>query len=231
MTSADHPEPLRMTEQPAKPPSDLSFDRVIPVTPVRLGGTANGGAGVTCVSCARAITETYHTANGEPICENCRVILGNAVSSATSPAQLARAVVFGLGATFAGAFIYWAVIRFAKLEIGLVAILSGWMIGKALRRGAGGRGGLALQVIGAALVYLSVAMAYFPFIYSAGAGEPLSLLAVVALLSPVRSVFSSGSGGIISALIIGFGMMQAWQQAKPHPMVFEGPFRVGGATA
>ena len=105
------------------------------------------------------------------------------------------------------------------------------MIGKALRSGAGGRGGLALQVIGALLVYLSVAMAYFPFIYAGASGEPLTLIAVVALLSPVRSVFTSGAGGIISALIIGFGMMQAWQQAKRHAVVFEGPFRVGGAAA
>ncbi len=220
-----------MTDQPGNSPSELSFDRAIPVTPVSLGGSATGGAGLTCVSCKRAISETYHTANGEPICENCRVILGAAVSSAMSPALLGRAVVYGLGATLAGAFIYWAVIRFANLEIGLVAILSGWMIGKALRAGAGGRGGLTLQVLGAALVYLSVAMAYFPFIYAGGAGESLTLLAVVALLSPVRAVFSSGTGGIISALIIGFGMMQAWQQAKPHAVVFEGPFRVGGAAA
>ncbi len=219
-----------MTDQPDPRSSELSFDRAIPATPVSLGGSVGG---VTCASCKRAIVETYHTANGEPICENCRVILGAATSSATSPALLAKAVVFGLGATLAGAFIYWAVIRFANLEIGLVAILSGWMIGKALRTGAGGRGGLALQVIGALLVYVSVAMAYFPFIYSAGAasGEPLSLLAIVAVLAPVRAVFDSGSGGIISALIIGFGMMQAWQQAKPHAVVFEGPFRVGSATA
>lgn len=226
------PEPLRMTDQPDQKPSDLSFDRAIPVTPVSLGGSG-GGTEMTCASCRRAITGTYHTVNGEPICENCRVILGNATSSPTAPALLVKAIIYGFGATLAGAFIYWAVIRFANLEIGLVAILSGWMIGKALRAGAGGRGGLALQVIGAALVYLSVAMAYFPFVYSAGSGsgEPLSLLVIVALLSPVRSVFSSGSGGIISALIIGFGMMQAWQQAKPHAVVFEGPFRVGGAAA
>lgn len=218
-----------MPDQPDTNPNDLSFDRAIPVTPVSVGGSA----GVICANCNRALTDTYHTANGEPVCDACRALLGRAARDVTEPAVLLRAIAYGLGATLAGALIYWAVIRFANLEIGLVAILSGWMIGKALRNGAGGRGGVVLQSTGAALVYISVAMAYFPFIYEAGsrAGDPLGAIVAASLLQPVRSVFDSGASGLISALIIGFGMMQAWQQAKQHPVIFEGPFQVGGAAA
>ena len=217
-----------MTDRPETDDA-LSFDRAIPVTPVSVGGSA----GVTCASCRRPITESYHTANGEPVCDACRAVLALAAGGATAPATIAKALVFGLVATLAGALVYWAVIRFANLEIGLVSILSGWMIGKALRVGADGRGGRVLQVIGALLVYVSVAMAYFPFLYESGvrAGLPLAGIIVAALLQPISAIFDGATGGFLSALIIGFGMMQAWQQARQPSVVFEGPFRVGSAAS
>ena len=56
------------------------------------------------------------------------------------------------------------------------------------------------------------------------------LLAVgaLALALPLLSIFGSGAGGLISALIIGFGMMQAWQLTGRTVIDFQGPFRVGG---
>jgi hypothetical protein len=70
--------------------------------------------------------------------------------------------VFGLGAGIVGAAIYYAVIAIANLEIGIVAILIGYMVGYAVRKGAGGRGGRRFQVLAVALTYLSVALAYTP---------------------------------------------------------------------
>ena len=60
------------------------------------------------------------------------------------------------------AAIYFAVIALAHLEIGIVAILIGYMVGYAIRKGARGRGGLRFQVMAVALTYLSVAIAYTP---------------------------------------------------------------------
>jgi len=54
------------------------------------------------------------------------------------------------------------VIAFAHLEIGIVAILIGYMVGYSVRRGAEGRGGLRFQVLAAVLTYLAVALAYSP---------------------------------------------------------------------
>ena len=217
-----------MTDRPETDDA-LSFDRAIPMTPVSVGGSG----GVTCASCRRPITDSYHTANGEPVCDACRAVLALAAGGVTAPATIAKALVFGLVATLAGALIYWALIRFFGIEWALVSILSGWMIGKALRTGAEGRGGRLLQVIGALLVYVSVAMAYFPFLYEGGirAGLPLARISVAALSQPISAIFDGATGGFLSALIIGFGMMQAWQQAKQPHVVFEGPFRVGSAAS
>lgn len=262
-----------MTDPSSTGPGDLSFDRAIPATPA----AGEAGSGVPCGNCGRVLTETYHTVNGEAICASCRGKLEMATRGVTEPTLIARALLFGFGAAIVGAIIYWAVMRFANLEIGLVAILTGWMVGKAVRAGAQGRGGRALQVAGALLVYLSVAMAYFPFVIegamesakeeaaalpadttgavtadlaqdtikpagaasqetrvteeSVGGAGAFIALGVFALLLPLRVILADLPGGLISALIIGFGMLQAWQMSGRPKVTFEGPFRVGGAPA
>src|SRR5258708_3197232 len=69
---------------------------------------------------------------------------------------------FGFGAGGVGAAIYYGVIAIAPLEIGIVAILIGYMVGYSVRKGADGRGGRRFQVLAAVLTYCSVALAYAP---------------------------------------------------------------------
>jgi hypothetical protein len=214
-----------MTEPSGTGSSDLSFDRAIPTDPVSVGGSG----GVVCANCHRVLTDQYYSANGEPVCAECRAALEAAARGHVEPVLLLRALVYGAVATLAGALLYWAVIRFANLEIGIVAIASGWMIGKSLRAGANGRGGPVLQFTGAALVYLSVALAYLPFVIEGSASQPFLDSMAFALQVPLRQVFDSGAGGIISAIIIGFGMLQAWQLAGTPAISLQGPFKVAGS--
>lgn len=192
------------------------------------------------------MTTTYHTANGAPVCGGCRLKMQSSSASVKEPTVILKSLVFGFGAAVVGAVIYWAVMEFLELEIGIVAILTGYLVGRAMSAGATGRGGLVLQLGGAALVYVSVAMAYFPFAVraamegagpagaeAAGAGLSIGAVIVIAIFGlalPVVSVLGSMPGGLISALIIGFGMAQAWKMLVPTPMVVEGPFKVGGTT-
>ena len=214
-----------MTDQPTPGP-ELSFDRAIPVS----GTAPAGAAAVQCTACHRALTASYHTVNGEAVCESCRTILSAISAPVREPLAIAKAVLFGFGASLVGAVVYWAVIRFFSLEIGIVAVLNGWMIGKAVRIGAGGRGGRVLQVAAALLTYLSVGMAYLPLARAAGASIDLGTL-LSAFLIPVYVILGSLPGGLISALIIGFGMMQAWQLTGTPTLRIDGPFRVGNAPA
>ena len=84
---------------------------------------------------------------------------------------LAIAAIFGLGAALAGAAIYYAVIAITDFEIGLVAILIGYMVGFAVRKGAGGRGGLRFQILAALLTYGAVGLAYTSLAVKAGIDE------------------------------------------------------------
>jgi hypothetical protein len=214
-----------MTDQPGSG-TDLSFDRAIPVS-----GTATGSAAaVQCTACHRAITGSYHTVNGDAVCESCRTMLSAISAPVREPLAIIKALVLGFGAALVGAVVYWAVARFLGIEIAIVTVLSGWMIGKAMRTGAGGRGGRVLQVSAALLTYLSVGMAYVPLVTPASAPIGVSML-ISAFVIPLGVVFASLPGGLISALIIGFGMMQAWQLTGTPTLVVQGPFRVGSAPA
>jgi hypothetical protein len=77
---------------------------------------------------------------------------------------LGRAAVFGLGAAFAGAAIYGVILLLTGYEFGLIAILNGWMVGKAMMKGARGKGGRRFQYTALMITYLSITAGYIPSI-------------------------------------------------------------------
>jgi len=78
-----------------------------------------------------------------------------------------KATLFGFGAGLIGALIWFAVRRLANLELGLVAIVVGFMVGKAVRKGSGNRGGLAYQILAVLITYCCIAANYMPDILMA----------------------------------------------------------------
>jgi len=109
-------------------------------------------------------TQYYHV-NDKPVCESCRGVVMSAAATPRTTGPLIRGGIFGLGAAIAGAAIYYAVIAIANLEIGIVAILIGYMVGYAVRKGAGGRGGRRFQILAVVLTYWSVGLAYAPLAF------------------------------------------------------------------
>jgi len=130
---------------------ELQFDRVAPA--------ASSAPSVTCTKCNRAVTTYYYTVDDAPICSMCKRTLE--MEQVRRRAGMMRAALYGLGAAIAGAAIYYGVIAITNLEIGIVALLIGYMVGYGVRSGAG-RGGRRFQVLAAGLTYLSVGMAYSP---------------------------------------------------------------------
>ncbi len=143
----------------------LQFDRVETGQPE---GAAPPSEGLACKACGTAIRTEYFSWNGAPLCERCKTTLEAAKNAANSWATFGRAVVFGIGATIAGAILYYGVIAITKLEIGLVAIAIGYMVGYSVRRGSRGWGGRRYQVLALLLTYYSVGLAYFPLAMQEG---------------------------------------------------------------
>src|SRR5262245_59536886 len=132
---------------------DLQFD-----TAVSKGG---GPAPLACQLCSKPILSTYYNLQGQTACAECRTMIGKHMETPSGAAPFVKAGLFGLGAGIAGAILYYAVIAITHFEIGIVAIAIGYMVGYAVRKGAGG-GGRRFQVLAVALTYAAVAMAYAP---------------------------------------------------------------------
>ena len=148
---------------PPVPPEALQFDRVIAAND-SLGSVLRDRGAATCEVCGQVIDTEYYQVNGKVVCGSCRAGIEAALETPRDVATLLRAAAFGLGAGIFGAIIYYGVIALLNLEIGIVAILIGYMVGYATRTGARGRGGRRFQVLAVALTYASVAMAYTPVV-------------------------------------------------------------------
>ncbi|HLG55602.1 MAG TPA: hypothetical protein VI485_09745 [Vicinamibacterales bacterium] len=138
---------------------DLQFDRLVTDSP---SSVVPSSPAAVCAACQSLIATEYYQVNGTTVCERCRLAIESHAETPAGIAPLVKAGAFGLGAGLVGAAIYYAVIAIANLEIGIVAILIGYMVGYSVRKGAGGRGGRRFQILAVALTYASVAFAYTP---------------------------------------------------------------------
>ena len=144
-----------------EPLQPLQLDRVITESAV---SASPDKLVVVCEFCQTSIDTEYYHVNGTMCCGGCRGRLESATETPRGFAPLVIAGAFGLAAGIVGAAIYYAVIAITHLEIGIVAILIGYMVGRAVRKGARGHGGLRFQILAVALTYVSVALAYTPLV-------------------------------------------------------------------
>jgi len=145
---------------------NLQFDRAVSDS---RGADSTSGTSATCSRCHAAITDEYYSIDGNTLCAACRTAVEAEAEVPRGAGPFIRAGVFGLGAGIAGAAIYYAVIAITNFEIGLVALLIGYMVGWAVRKGARGRGGRRFQILAVALTYGAVAWAYAPIIFTQAA--------------------------------------------------------------
>ena len=73
---------------------------------------------------------------------------------------MAQAALFGLGAAALGSVIFYGVTALTGYEIGLIGVLVGYLVGKAVRKGSGSIGGVQYQVLAVGLTYLSITSTY-----------------------------------------------------------------------
>jgi hypothetical protein len=200
---------------------DLQFDRVAPALP-----------SVTCAKCSRAVTTYYYVVDDTSICSSCKRALDAEWSLRKT--GLLRAAGYGAGAAVVGAIIYYGVIAITNLEIGIVALAIGHLVGRAVRSGAG-RGGRRFQVLAAALTYLSVGMAYTPLVLKpimrGGAaalltkGHGVSTSAREKPAAPADSVFSAAdqsadSSGVAAPAPAPTTAARPASRARPKRMTF-----------
>jgi hypothetical protein len=232
----------------AAPPAEaLQFHRAEPIS---------DSSAQRCIACQAPIAQTYFHASGRVICPQCaeRIQQGQQAPPAYS---FPRALLFGGGAALAGCAIYATVAIATGMEIGLIAILVGVMVGKSIRRASGGFGGRPQQILAVALTYFSITTSYIPVIIwdvvhkskieasataNGGAssqpssdqpmspGKAVLYLLGVCAVAPFLSL-TDGFSGIISLFIIFIGLRQAWKLTRRSEILLMGPYRVADGSA
>jgi hypothetical protein len=139
------------------PPEELQFQVAEPLS------SPEQTTGPLCVACKQPIGASYYHAQGQVVCPQCadRIQSGQ---QAPPPTSLARAFLYGAGAALAGCLLYATVSIVTGLEIGLIAIVVGVMVGKAIRHASRGLGGRPQQIMAVILTYFAITSSYIPVI-------------------------------------------------------------------
>ena len=188
-----------------------------------------------CDVCHQPLREAYWEANGKAACLACHDRIEASRVGGSPAARFLTASAYGTAAMLAGAAAWWAVAKYAGLEAALVAIFIGWLVGRAVRAGSQARGGLPYQIMAMAQTYLAIVLAYvalsLPEVSEAARERAgillLPTLVVLSFLAP----FGGGLGTLLSVIIIGVGLMQAWRQNRPTVIRWTGPHPIRPAGA
>jgi hypothetical protein len=227
---------------PPPSPQDLQFQHAEPL--------AETASAETCVVCKQPAGGTYFHAQGQVVCPRCAERI-QAVQQAAPALSLMRAALYGGAAALGGCALYALVAIVLHAEIGLIAILVGWMVGKAIRHASYGRGGRAQQILAVTLTYFAITTSYIPVILYQAARNPhrveqrqpaqsndapaevrprisFSGIALFLLIRAAIAPFLSLTSGVsawISLFILFIGLKYAWKLTERREIVLMGPYR------
>src|SRR5690349_9098383 len=174
----------------------MQFDRA-----VNKDGAAKG-PGVVCSMCNRNIIDRYWTLGDQPTCVSCKSKTEREAAKAKGPGMFAWSAFYGFGAAIAGAILYYAVIKILNLQMALVSIACGYMVGYAMRKGANGWGGKRFQIAAVGLTYLSVGMAYVPLVLEEARDVSKAAKATADSLRVVAAANDVDSTGVTDPMLV-----------------------------
>ncbi|MFN0059531.1 MAG: hypothetical protein ACKVX7_13825 [Planctomycetota bacterium] len=147
----------------ARDVSQLKFDKLATAGPSAVPNA--------CGACGNELLREYYTINDRWVCAPCADQLQLELSSDFGLARFCKALVFGLIGGALGSGIYYAVKALTGYEIGLVAIVVGFIVGTLVKKGSGGRGGWVYQLLAIFLTYVAIVSTYIPFVVRELRGE------------------------------------------------------------
>lgn len=115
-----------------------------------------------CNACTAAIPDVYFEAGGKVVCAPCRDKIEAMFHQGSRLDRGIKAVLFGTIAAALGAILYYAIMRITGLNIGLVAVVVGLMVGGAVKAGSGNRGGRFYQLLAVFLTYSAIVGMFVP---------------------------------------------------------------------
>jgi hypothetical protein len=139
----------------------------------------------------------------------------------------------GLGALAAigGSLVYSAVVAITGGEFGFVAILLGYMVGRAVRKGSGDRGGPAYQALAIGLTYLAIVSTYVPLIVKDFGSKSAKAAVHMTAVVPMDTITISASVPVSTTPDTSFSVSQTgapetFARAQPHLTPSEAVFGI-----
>lgn len=189
-----------------------------------------GESTLACVVCKTPIVGEYYQANGQTICPNCRSRVASFGIGGSGAARMLKATAAGLGGGVVGCVIYYFVTNLTGWNIGLIAIVVGWLVGTGVRWGSEGRGGTAYQVLAAAITYVASCAIRIPGLLDYTEGELTVVKAVYVFFLSLALPWMSLPRSILSCVILAFGVYEAWILNRKVNIQVSGPFFARQAT-
>jgi hypothetical protein len=121
-------------------------------------------APTVCFACQDALTGEFFRVNDAPFCAACKAAAQQALGGTPGPGGFVKAVAGGIAGGIAGAVLYYLVLTLTGYELGIIAIAVGFLVGRGVRWGTGGRGGALYQTLAVALTYLAIVSTYVPVV-------------------------------------------------------------------
>jgi hypothetical protein len=90
----------------------------------------------------------------------------HAVLSVDGHATFARGLAYGTSVAVLGLPIYYLALFLCGLYVGFLALAIGWLVGKAIKKGSRGVGGLRYQIAAVLLTYMAVCIVNIPVVWS-----------------------------------------------------------------
>jgi hypothetical protein len=229
MTSDDEPVEAPLSES-------LQFDHAdftaapasAPVTAAAPVSTA-----LTCAGCGQPIEDAYFEIQGHVVCGRCRDNVIARFTGGPEGARFARAALYGIGAAVAGAALCLLVRVVMGTLIWLVYIVAGYMVGAAVRKGSGARGGWRYQVLAAFLTYSAIVLWTVPLFIGQLIKQGVNVWPYLATV--VATAFGlpvlAARQNVIGVVIVGVALWQAWRMNRKLALPIRGPFQVGGSNS
>ena len=195
--------------------NDLQFDQV----QLPAGASA-------CTACQRPLIGSYYQAGGRVFCEGCAQAIENTLHGTDGQTgRVLKATVWGIGGGIAGGAVYAAVLALTHINLALITILIGWLVGKAVRKGAGGRGGIGYQILAVAITYLSIGFFAALAEVLGPDSETKGFLAstLVCIFGAVVGPVLMGTHSIFGAIVTAIGLYEAWRLCGTLKIEITGP--------
>jgi hypothetical protein len=139
---------------------------------------------LTCELCGNSIVEggefILKGKKDDPdrkICQACATAAEDAIDAETRDINVLGAVFFGVGAAVISALLWYAVVVITNYQLGIVAIVVGWIVAQAVILGSGRKRGPVVQLISVLAIIFAMALGQYliirHFLIQAGLDLPL----------------------------------------------------------